>query len=159
MRKLRLEGNNTNNNPVAETSEEVSDRKLRVANDEVLKKADRLLELKQLLAQRKSENKAIEDEIDILQGEIMDFGRENHLENLMSDTALVQFRPRVTRTIDPKEFLSFLHAHGKAKEFYNFCSVPITNAMKNFGEAVLASAGVLTCQSREYADLKVSARK
>ena len=159
MRKLRTNENHSNCNEI-ESSEELKDseRKLRVQNDELLKKADRLLLLKEQLSQREKETKVLKNEIAVIQSELLEYGKENNLESLTSNNAFVQFQSKVSRKIDPRLFLTFLADHGRAKDFYSYVDVPITNAIKNFGEAILESSGILMSTCHDYSVIKISSR-
>ena len=159
MRKLRIAENAGSENEMPEPAEALAERKLRVQDPELLRKADRLLSLKTQLSIRNRETKALETEISALQAELLAYGRENLLDRLSTGSTLVEFTPRVSRKIDPKTFLAFLQGHGRTKEFYNFVDVPLKRAISNFGEAVLESSGVLSSSSTPYAGLKVSALK
>jgi len=135
------------------------DRKLRAVDDELLAKVDRLLALTNKLDAMKGEYKrniaGLEQSIDGLKKELLDYGKETQTGSISSRTATVEFTSRVSRKIDPKAFLTFLSLHNKTKTFYDFVDVPLTGAIKHFGEAVLESSGVLTSNVRDYAGVKV----
>lgn len=160
MRKLRITENAGSETNEAVCVEASAERKLRFSEDpELLSKADKLLSLKTQLAVRNREIKALESEIGRLQSELLAYGKDNLLDRLTTGSTLVEFTPRVSRRINPKSFLSFLQSHGRTREFYDFVDVPLTRAIKNFGEAVLESSGVISSFSTPYAGLKVSALK
>lgn len=160
MRKLRIpqnEGTSTN----IEQDEIQVNRKLRANDVEIEQKVERLLALQTKFSEEekafKSKTTKMKSEIDNLKKELLEYGEENKLENIVAQAATVTFSSRVSRRIDPKLFLAFLNAHGRAKSFYDYVDVPLTNAIKNFGEAVLESSGAMTSTVNQYAGLKVSA--
>jgi len=163
MRKLRMDDGNSKIDESTNGETPPSDRKLRVMDTAIEAKIDRLLALKTQLSVReetfKRETKSIRAEIDDLQQTLLVYGRDNELERISTASTMLEYVPRVSRKIDPKGFLQFLKAHDRTNSFYEFIDVPITNAIKHFGEAVLESSGVLTATVKDYAGMKVSAFK
>ena len=157
MRKLRIDGNAAMDMDDADTY--AAERKLRFQTPpEIRSKADRLLALKTVLAAKKREAKSLEAEVSALQAELLAYGRENQLEILSTDRALVEFTARTQRTIEPEAFLRFLKGCGRTKEFYNFVDVPIGRATGHFGSAVLEASGVLRVSTTDYAGVRVRER-
>lgn len=163
VRKLRLaEKSSTPNIAAPEASAPPTERKLHVLEPALCAKADRLLSLKTSLAAKeqafKQETEGLKAEISGLQRDLLAYGKESGLPMLSTDLAQVVFTSRTSRKINPESFLAFLRSHGRTKSFYDFVDVPLTNAIKAFGEAVLESSGVLMASVEEYAGVKVHAR-
>ncbi len=161
MRKLRISGNTA----MVETAEpEVTvERRLRPSlPDEIIEKVDRYRKVSSELKEKerifKAETKNLQTEEAALKRELLLYGKQNDLESLTTDTTLLEYTTRVQRTIDPKQFLKFLQSIGNTKLFYDYCNVPITNAISNFGEAVLTASDVLQSSVNQYAGLKVQAK-
>ena len=162
MRKLRISGN-TASIEDAESRINVSPRRLRCSlPDEITQKVDRYRKVYSELKEKerifKAETKNLQTEEAELKRELLQYGEQNQLESLETSTTVLQYTSRNQRTIDPKRFLMFLQSIGKTKAFYDYCNVPITAAVNDFGDAVLRSADALHAETNEYAGLKVLAK-
>lgn len=161
MRKLRFSGNTAMVSEEENVSTDLPvERRIRSSiPDEILDMIDRYRVVKSALTEKeklfKEETKDLQSEEAELKRELLQYGEQNQLESVTTETTVLQYTSRVQRTIDPARFLRFLQSIGKTKAFYDYCNVPITHAIQNFGEAVLTSSEVLQSTVNSYAGLKI----
>jgi hypothetical protein len=126
---------------------------------DIREKIDTLYSLQRTMATKKAaygrEIAGLESRIRELSAEISAFAKRTEKSRIVGATAAVEFTPSVSRLINPSKFLLFLKKFGKSSEFWKFAKVPLGEAVRHYGEAVLESAGVLEVTSDKYGNMKV----
>jgi hypothetical protein len=126
---------------------------------DIKEKIDTLYGLQQTMETKKAAYKkeiaSLESRIKELSAEISGFAERKEKSRITGVSAIVEFTPSVSRVINPSKFLLFLKKFGKSSEFWKFAKVPLGEATKHYGEAVLESAGVLEVTSNKYGNMKV----
>jgi hypothetical protein len=162
-RSLRINGNNSRNVGVIQNAFDSVDRSIRVDDDAGIGEAvDRLHSLKSALnakaAAYKAETEDLEFQSKELEKEIRVYAEEHGKKRISGTQAVVEFSPRISRSIESAKFLAFLRDLGKTNEFWKFVKIQIGDATKQYGEAVLESADVLKTEISEYGNMKIRQR-
>lgn len=159
-RTLRIGEETFNTTPVQSNREGV-DRSLRIDEDsEIRDIVDRLHLLKNTLKSRneayKQETAHLESQIKELTASVRGWAEEHDKLRVTGVTAVAEFSPSVSRTVDPKKLLKFLKELNKTEDFWHFVKVQIGDVTKVYGESVLESAGILKVESDLRGNMKVT---
>jgi hypothetical protein len=126
---------------------------------DISEKVDYFFELKEKLEQERKRLKPFEREYKEMKEELEKFARDNDKRTLSGEKAVVEFSDSSAKSIDPAKFLKFLKKLGKAKAFYGYVKVGVTNACKDFGEKVLEKNGVLKVDTKDYGNMRVFSKE
>ena len=137
------------------------DRRIRLDEDtsEIKSIVDKYAKLSSILkirdAAHKQQTESMRLEIADLKDKLVEYATEKQKSKIIGTAVTATFSPSVRKQINPKKFLNFLKSLSKTNEFWEYASVPVGETVKNYGEAVLSSADVLTYTADKYGNLKI----
>jgi hypothetical protein len=103
--------------------------------------------------------KPLEATVSMLKQEILEYAETEQVTTVRGRTATLEYLPKTSREIAPVKFLKFLKDLGKGNKFWDYTKINITDPIKDFGENVLESVGVLETKSNPYGIAKVRPRE
>lgn len=162
-RAIRVRDNEAPSGQEGAPVQSVAPKEERATNNSVVdlavaRKVDKLRKLEEQLAQ---ERKAAKDrqadlnrEIGEIKGELTEFAEKNGMKTLSGLDSVMEFTPSTSRAIDAHKFLKFLSKIGSKALFWEYATIPVGKAVKDFGEKVLENEGCLSIDSNEFGNQK-----
>ena len=138
---------------VEQPSDVVGDADLADKVRKFIQISERLTEKRRKYAK---ELKPLEQEVKKLQEELREAAKELNVSELSAtDGGKVEFKPRVARRIVPIAFLKFLSKIGRKADFWGYVTVPVGDAVSDFGERILEKEGVLEVEVDDYGTVSI----
>lgn len=97
----------------------------------------------------------LEQQVADLKEELLGIAEAREVTQLEGDEYTVDVLSSTRREVDPKEFFRFLRDRANKEMFWKYVTVPVTQAVRDYGEAVLEREGVVMAKTKPYSRLQV----